>query len=81
MSTDPPNAKPLSPTAFAILRDAVNLAREEQIQSVKKLSARLKAHWPNHEADIHSALIRWARYEKLKGHPEDYAPEFNSSSR
>jgi hypothetical protein len=54
----------LSDQAFAILRAAVNVAKSEQIQSVKALHSRLLRAFPNHEDDVDSAIRCWASYAK-----------------
>ncbi len=58
---------PLSPTTFVILRDAVNLARDEQIRSIEQLRARLAEVWPESADEIQLALQKWARYAHTHG--------------
>jgi len=51
---------------FAILQSAINIAKSEQIHSVKALNARLLRLFPNEEKNITSALRFWGEYEQAK---------------
>ena len=50
---------------YQCLRDAVNLARSEQLRTVNALRSRLSQHGYDAET-IQSALKEWANYEKSK---------------
>lgn len=50
----------LSETVYAIVRDAVNLAREFQCQSLAALKFRLEMRWPGTDAEISEAIVFWA---------------------
>jgi hypothetical protein len=50
----------LSETAYAILRDAMNVARDFQCQSLAALKARLAMRWPGNEAEVNEAITFWA---------------------
>lgn len=56
----------MSDQAYAMLIAAVNLAKSEQICSLKALKARMLREHPESEADIDSALRFWAQYEQGK---------------
>lgn len=49
----------LSDTAYAILRDAVNVARDFQCQSLAALKSRLAMRWPGQDAYIAEAITFW----------------------
>lgn len=50
----------LSEDVSAILRDAVNVAREFQIPSLTALKSRLALRWPGKDAEIAEAIKFWA---------------------
>ena len=50
----------LSESANAILRDAVNVARDFQCQSLATLKSRLAMRWPGQESEISEAIKFWA---------------------
>lgn len=54
----------LSEEGFAILRHAVNLARDEQIRKEEALRARLLRLYPRQEAAVKEAILYWAGYAK-----------------
>lgn len=58
--------KPLSPEGFEALRDAVRVARDQQVRSVKRLRA-LLAGLGHQAAHINEALTCWASY--ARSHP------------
>lgn len=64
---DSADQAPLSPTTFAILRDAVLLARDEQIRSIDQLRSRLQQVWPESPDEIQLALQTWGRYVQKHG--------------
>lgn len=47
---------------FDILRSAVTLAKNEQIEKVSRLKARLLDIYPNNQSEIDAAIQAWARY-------------------
>jgi hypothetical protein len=55
----------MTPIAFDALRRAVNIAREGQVQSVRRLRTLLKEQGYADEA-INEALQAWAEYLKTK---------------
>jgi hypothetical protein len=54
----------LTDQGFQILRTAVNLAKQEKIQSLGQLTERLNKAYPDCENDINSALKLWATHEQ-----------------
>jgi hypothetical protein len=50
---------------FLCMRDAVNLARGEQLRTVAALRSRLTQHGWSKET-IQKALVQWANYERGK---------------
>lgn len=58
----------LSETAYAILRDAVKVTREYQVQSLNALKSRLILRWPGKEAEIADAINFWANNVR-ESHP------------
>jgi hypothetical protein len=60
----------LSALAYEILRQAVNLARFQQIKSLSTLRMRLASLYPNANEDIDAALAFWSARVKSKGHPD-----------
>lgn len=50
----------LSEVAYVILRDAVNIAREFQINNLNALKFRLTMRWPGKESEIAEAITFWA---------------------
>ncbi|WP_137917138.1 hypothetical protein [Hydrogenophaga sp. 2FB] len=58
--TDEPQLPELSPAAFDMLRSALNLAREQGIQKVATLRARMKGLWPDRSEEIDQAIAFWA---------------------
>lgn len=54
---------------FDILRSAVTLARNEQIDKVGVLRARLEEIFPQWNAEIDAALKLWAEYAAEKREP------------
>ncbi|CAN7649196.1 hypothetical protein LJR129_005060 [Acidovorax sp. LjRoot129] len=50
----------LSETAYEILRDAVNVAREFQCLSLAALKSRLAMRWPGQEKEVTEAIQFWA---------------------
>ena len=52
----------MSDRGFDIMRYAVRLARDEQIQRLASLRNRLNAKFPGESADIEAALKNWADY-------------------
>lgn len=61
----------VSENAYQIMRNAVNLARNENIRTAKRLRERLLEIHPGMEADIEDGLKIWANYLKKRG-IEDY---------
>ena len=59
---------PLSDAAYAILRDAVNVARDYQCESLNALKFRLETRWPGQGLDIAEALKFWANNVR-ESHP------------
>lgn len=55
-------ARPMSPTAFELLKIAVDLARERDIRRVDALRRALQRQFPSHEQDIDDALTAWSSY-------------------
>lgn len=51
--------------AYQALRDAVNLARNEQVRNVAVLKSRLQQNGHTYEAAT-EAIQTWANYEKAK---------------
>ena len=56
----------LSNQVIEIIRSAVNLAKVEQIKSLKSLRERLNSAYPNHKNDVDDAINQWITYEKDK---------------
>ena len=52
----------LTPLGFDILRNAVNLARVEQIRRLTTLRNRLNALYPDDEIQVEAALKFWASW-------------------
>jgi len=50
----------LSEAAYEILRDAVNVARDFQCQSLAALKSRLAMRWPGKENEVAEAIQFWA---------------------
>lgn len=50
----------LSEAGYAILRDAVNVARDFQCQSLAALKSRLTMRWSGQELEITEAITFWA---------------------
>ena len=50
----------LSEAAHEILRDAINVARDFQCQSLAALKFRLAQRWPGQENDVAEAIRFWA---------------------
>lgn len=50
----------LSESAYAILQDAVNVARDFQCQSLASLKSRLAMRWPGQESEVSEAIQFWA---------------------
>ena len=59
-STITSNTQPVGIMDFDILRAAVNLSKNEQIQRLPKLRDRLVELFPDREPDIKSTLLYWA---------------------
>lgn len=59
-------AEELTPLQLDILFAAVRIARDDNIRTVKALTARLKAIWPKKPKSIQAALTYWANYEAAK---------------
>lgn len=56
----------LTDLQFTILREAVTLARERQVQSVATLRAMLLRRWPRKPKSVTAALQFWADHERSK---------------
>ena len=56
-------AEELTEVQYEIVRAAVNMVRNQQIQRLDTLKERLKAAYPGQEDDIKKALVFWANYE------------------
>ena len=54
------NMSNLSESAHEILRDAVNVARDFQCQSLAALKSRLAMRWPGQESEVAEAIKFWA---------------------
>lgn len=52
----------MSDEVFDILRAAVTLAKNEQINTVEALRSRLLQLFPNKEAQTEEAILCWAQY-------------------
>lgn len=57
----------ISESVFEVLRSAVNLARNEQIQKVTTLKVRLLNFYPGREEDVNKAIFAWAQYVQARG--------------
>lgn len=61
------DSHPRSPsTVLAILADAVRLAEQRRIRTVAELREDLLDIHPDQDAEIHAALMLWARHEAAK---------------
>lgn len=58
----------LSDAAYEILRDAVNVARDFQCQSVDSLKWRLRMRWPGKDKEIKEVINYWANTVR-ENHP------------
>ena len=57
----------LTERGFEIMRYAVRLSCDQQIQRLETLRNRLEADFPGESADITAALTTWAEYAKRHG--------------
>lgn len=60
------NEVALTPLQFEILRDAVNIARDRQIQTKEVLRSVLLQRWPKKPKSVNAAIVFWANQERRK---------------
>ena len=58
----------LTDGAFEVLRAAVKMAADAQIEKRAELEMRLKHEFPGREADVSAALDKWVSYIEKHGY-------------